>query len=115
MAANLERIGDRPVAAHSSGNFASGISFAGMKYGKRVIVVMPETHKDDAFLLAERIRSAVEEKGYIMVAGEEVHRTVSVGVASYPEDGLNPHEVVQRADEALYRAKDQGRNCVIWA
>src|SRR5688572_6527544 len=43
MASNLDRIGDRPVAAHSSGNFASGIAFAGMRYGKRVIVVMPET------------------------------------------------------------------------
>lgn len=43
MAANLERIGHRPVAAHSSGNFASGIAFAGARYGKRVIVVMPDT------------------------------------------------------------------------
>ena len=43
MANNLERIGERPVAAHSSGNFASGIAYAGMRYGKRVIVVMPET------------------------------------------------------------------------
>ena len=43
MAGNLEKIGDRPVAAHSSGNFASGIAFAGMQYGKRVIVVMPDT------------------------------------------------------------------------
>ncbi|MBC8352423.1 MAG: pyridoxal-phosphate dependent enzyme [Planctomycetes bacterium] len=43
MAQNLERIGERPVAAHSSGNFASGISFAGMRYDKRVIIVMPDT------------------------------------------------------------------------
>lgn len=43
MANNLERIGSRPVAAHSSGNFASGIAFAGMRYEKRVIVVMPES------------------------------------------------------------------------
>src|SRR5450631_3625265 len=43
MAANLSRIGDRPVAAHSSGNFASGISFAGMRYKKRVIIVMPDS------------------------------------------------------------------------
>ncbi len=43
MANNLERIGSRPVAAHSSGNFASGIAFAGMRYGKRVIIVMPES------------------------------------------------------------------------
>jgi threonine dehydratase len=41
MANSLERIGDRPVAAHSSGNFAS--AFAGMRYQKRVIVIMPQT------------------------------------------------------------------------
>jgi threonine dehydratase len=43
MASNLARIGDRPVAAHSSGNFASGIAYAGMRFRRRVIVVMPET------------------------------------------------------------------------
>lgn len=42
MANHLEQIGDRPVAAHSSGNFASGLAFAGMRYGKRVIIVMPD-------------------------------------------------------------------------
>lgn len=40
---NLARIGDRPIAAHSSGNFAAGISFAAMRYKKRLIVVMPDT------------------------------------------------------------------------
>ncbi|MSQ95508.1 MAG: threonine/serine dehydratase [Gemmataceae bacterium] len=54
MANNLERIGDRPVAAHSSGNFASGIAFAGMRFKKRVIVVMPETAPQVKF---ERTRS----------------------------------------------------------
>ncbi len=54
MANNLPRIGDRPVAAHSSGNFASGIAFAGMRFGKRVIVVMPETAPRVKF---ERTRS----------------------------------------------------------
>ncbi len=43
MAGHLERLGDRPVVAHSSGNFASGIAFAGLRYAKRVIIVMPET------------------------------------------------------------------------
>lgn len=54
MAANAGRIGDRPVAAHSSGNFASGIAFAGMRFRRRVIVVMPETAPRVKF---ERTRS----------------------------------------------------------
>jgi len=51
MANNLARIGDRPVAAHSSGNFASGISYAGMRYGKRVVIVMPESAPKVKFAL----------------------------------------------------------------
>ncbi len=43
VAGNLERIGHRAIAADSSGNFASGIAWAGAQYGKRVIVVMPDT------------------------------------------------------------------------
>ena len=43
MERNLERVADRPVVGHSSGNFAGGIAYAGMRYGKRVIVVMPDT------------------------------------------------------------------------
>src|SRR5688500_17911434 len=42
MANNLHRIGERPVTAHSSGKFAAGSAFAGMTFGKRVIVVMPD-------------------------------------------------------------------------
>ncbi len=51
MANNLERIQDCPVAAHSSGNFASGISYAGMRYGKRVIIVMPDNAPQVKFRL----------------------------------------------------------------
>ncbi|WP_020468349.1 threonine ammonia-lyase [Zavarzinella formosa] len=54
MANNLELIGNRPIAAHSSGNFASGIAYAGMRFKKRVIVVMPDTAPKIKF---ERTRS----------------------------------------------------------
>ena len=54
MAHHQKEIGDRPVAAHSSGNFASGISYAGMRFDKRVIIVMPETAPQIKF---ERTRS----------------------------------------------------------
>ncbi len=54
LANQIESMGDRPVAAHSSGNFASGISFAGQQYGKRVIIVMPEQAPEIKF---ERTRS----------------------------------------------------------
>lgn len=59
MANHLDEIGDRPVAAHSSGNFASGISFAGMRYGKRVIVVMPDTAPKVKFDLTQSFGAEV--------------------------------------------------------
>ncbi len=91
------------------------VDHVGRYGGEEFMVVLPETGKDAAFQLAERIRSAVEERAHIIVKGEKVQRTVSVGVASCPEDALAPSELVQRADEALYRAKRSGKNCVIWA
>src|SRR4051794_15952524 len=54
MANNLERTNDRPVVAHSSGNFASGIAFAGMRFNRRVVVVMPDSAPRVKF---ERTRS----------------------------------------------------------
>jgi threonine dehydratase len=71
MANNLARIGDRPVAAHSSGNFASGIAFAGMRFGKRVIVVMPETAPRVKF---ERTKSfGAEIRTYDITRDHETH------------------------------------------
>ncbi|MEQ9409988.1 MAG: threonine/serine dehydratase [Fuerstiella sp.] len=49
---NQQQIGDRPVAAHSSGNFACGISYAAMRYGKRILIVMPDTAPQVKFRMA---------------------------------------------------------------
>ncbi|GAB4145012.1 MAG: threonine/serine dehydratase [Planctomycetaceae bacterium] len=54
MSQNRERIGERPVVAHSSGNFASGLAFAGAKLGVPVVIVMPDTASQIKF---ERTRS----------------------------------------------------------
>lgn len=59
MANNLARIGDRPVAAHSSGNFASGIAFAGMTFKKRVIIVMPDTAAKVKFALTRSFQADI--------------------------------------------------------
>jgi len=57
--ANVTRIGDRPVAAHSSGNFAAGISFAAMRYKKRLIVVMPDSAPRTKFELTRSFGAEV--------------------------------------------------------
>ena len=92
-----------------------GVDHVGRYGGEEFLVILPETGKDDACRLAERIRSEIEENAYLFIDGRPIRRTISIGVASYPEDALNPDELVQRADEALYHAKRSGKNRVIWA
>jgi len=67
---------------------------------------------------AERVRLAIERHDFSAVrrgSGEQprTHKiTISVGVASFPDDGGDPIQLVELADSALYRAKRSGRNCV---
>ena len=69
-------------------------------------------------IAAERVRSAIEKHEFPAVrrgSSEEPrthHMTISVGVASYPEDARDPIQLVEMADSALYRAKRSGRNRV---
>ncbi len=83
--------------------------------GEEFLVILPETTKDAACQLGERIRKAVEERGYVITGQQKIHRTVSIGVAACPEDALNAPELLQWADKALYSAKRSGKNCVNWA
>lgn len=91
------------------------VDYVGRYGGEEFLVIVPETGKDDACRLAERIRREIEENACLFIDGRPIRRTISIGVASYPEDALNPDELLQRADEALYHAKKSGKNRVIWA
>jgi diguanylate cyclase (GGDEF)-like protein len=79
--------------------------------GEEFCVVLPDTPKDLAMSVAERLRKAVELKE-IKAFDESVRTTVSVGVATYPEDGDNVEFLIEKADTALYKAKRGGRNKV---
>jgi len=79
--------------------------------GDEFTIVMPETIKAEAAMVAGRIRQAVEAK---MFALEQklVNITVSIGVAGYPQDVTEKSALVKAADVALYAAKQDGRNNV---
>lgn len=91
------------------------VDFVGRYGGEEFVIVLPETAKEDACMLAERIRHSIEFNAVVEIGEMPVSRTVSVGVASYPEDGLSVQDIVQIADEALYTAKRSGKNRVIWS
>ncbi|HUP47066.1 MAG TPA: diguanylate cyclase [Thermoanaerobaculia bacterium] len=80
--------------------------------GEEFAVMMPETALDDALAFAEKIRSTIEATPMPTQAGT-LHVTVSLGVASVPRTAIRtPKELIVAADEALYRAKRNGRNQV---
>jgi diguanylate cyclase (GGDEF)-like protein len=78
--------------------------------GEEFIVLLPATEKKEAGQKAETLRKAFAEAGLSSAKNAKV--TVSIGVASMPDDGLTEHELVGAADAALYVAKRQGRNRV---
>ncbi|MBF0216236.1 MAG: diguanylate cyclase [Candidatus Omnitrophica bacterium] len=79
--------------------------------GEEFAIVMPETGKDEAFKMAEKLRKAVEAHDYPSQKGT-LKVTVSLGVSTYPFDSTDKDELIKFADQALYRAKDGGRNQV---
>lgn len=72
--------------------------------GEEFALILPHTDADQATAAAERLRLAVENRP-VLVEGEAVRLTVSLGVATFPEDAINARDLVGRADEALYEAK----------
>jgi diguanylate cyclase (GGDEF)-like protein len=81
--------------------------------GEEFAVILPNT-EDEALQVAERIREAVEEIGFEGDKNEPaVKKTVSIGVAVYPNHCENDLELIDCADKALNRAKDSGRNKVV--
>lgn len=79
--------------------------------GEEFCLILAETDKKGAYFAAERIRQAVES-GDIRAYDERLKITVSAGIAVFPDDAKEANQLFEKADKALYRAKEQGRNRV---
>lgn len=74
--------------------------------GEEFLIICPHTHLEDTAILSEKLRSAIELHPMEMVG----HKTCSFGISVFESRDTGYKEVVKRADEALYRAKKDGRN-----
>jgi diguanylate cyclase (GGDEF)-like protein len=83
--------------------------FVGRMGGEEFIVLLPDTPNDAAVHVAQKLRQAIET---LEVPGIPDGLTVSVGVATYPDDAVESDAVLRLADRALYLAKKLGRNRV---
>ena len=76
-------------------------------------VILAETDKEGAIVVAENIRRAIEGLRFPDEEGDTTHNvTVSIGVSSYPADTKEMNDLVKLADDALYSAKREGKNRV---
>lgn len=91
---------------------ARQIDFVARLGGDEFAILLLEVGLDDALTIANRIRAAVENTTIKSLDCEEVHFTVSLGVAEQPQDNLSEEWLIELADAAMYRAKSSGRNCV---
>lgn len=81
--------------------------------GEEFMVLLPQAALDVAITIGERIRSATENTVFESILIPRLTLTVSIGVSQFGRDGRTIDSIFRAADERLYRAKAQGRNCVI--
>ena len=77
--------------------------------GEEWIICLSHTEREGGVQIAEKLRKSVE-KSVFQVKGQETKITVSIGVATAPEDGTYYAQIVEAADTAMYLAKARGRN-----
>jgi diguanylate cyclase (GGDEF)-like protein len=79
--------------------------------GEEFVVILPETGSEGAAVAAEKIRKTIAEYPF-KIGNDEVHITMSFGVAEMSSDELDHNHVIKNADFAMYQAKNGGRNKV---
>lgn len=79
--------------------------------GEEWLICFSQTDKETGINIAEKLRKAVAGNIFHL-KGENTRITVSIGIATAPEDGKTYEELIDSADSALYMAKESGRNCV---
>jgi diguanylate cyclase (GGDEF)-like protein/PAS domain S-box-containing protein len=99
------------VASTVRGALPEG-AFAVAYAGDEFVVVLPGFGKDAAAATAETIRTRVAHTIYLAAAGQTVSLTMSLGVATFPQDGDEVEALLAAADRALFAIKGAGRNAV---
>ena len=81
--------------------------------GEEFVLLLPDTDKRGAQVVAEKVRAVAAAHRFLTEEGQETRRvTISAGVATYPDDVGEQEDLIDQADIALYRAKENGRNRV---
>ena len=90
------------------------IDFIGRYGGEEISIVLAETSNEQANFAAERIRQSIAAE-VIKVYDEALRVTVSIGVSTFPDNASNMQNLIELADQALYLAKETGKNKVCFS
>ncbi|MGC2108535.1 MAG: sensor domain-containing diguanylate cyclase, partial [Candidatus Korobacteraceae bacterium] len=89
---------------------------AAFRYGgDELAVLLPQTGKDAALLVARRLMNMFRTKEWLAGHGFSIKLRASIGIATYPTDASTPQTIVQRADELMYQVKQAGRDNIAMA
>ncbi|MBU0665637.1 MAG: diguanylate cyclase [Proteobacteria bacterium] len=104
----------RHIAANLIGQ-TRGSDCAARYGGEEFIILLPETHRRAALHVAEKIRLRIETDPFLLLDGRKIQLTISIGIARFPEDTSDYNRLISMADQAMYKAKENGRNTVVEA
>ena len=89
------------------------VDLPGRYGGDEFAVLLVGKEREQAFLLMEKLRLTISQEPFTTIKGKVIHGlTISAGIAAFPMDGRTEAELLRKADQALYRAKEAGRNQV---
>ncbi|MBD3421133.1 MAG: diguanylate cyclase [Chitinivibrionales bacterium] len=100
------------IARTLKDSIRDGVDIAARYGGEEFALVLSKTGLEQAVETAERIRQFVGEKAFRTPRGEDVHVTMSFGIAVYRKHAKKINDLIKKADKALYAAKENGRNRV---
>jgi len=86
------------------------IDFAFRYGGDEFVVLLPQTGKDAAVVVAKRLRDSMRNGDFKTDQGDRIDVRASMGLATFPHDAQTPHDVIRQADEMMYAVKNSTRD-----
>jgi len=82
--------------------------------GDEFLLILPETGLSGVKTVAQRLQDSIQEKPVVLEEGTEVRVSVSIGItAAKKNQALDKQKLLRKADNALYKAKEKGKNCIV--
>jgi diguanylate cyclase (GGDEF)-like protein len=88
------------------------IDFAFRYGGDEFVILLPQTSKDSAQIVAKRLQDVFRTSYFLGAEGLHLNVRASIGVATYPEDARTVHEIIRQADEMMYLVKNTNRDSI---